>query len=125
LARLELKSATGQTIRQATSDANGNFAFKRVAPGVYAVVSRKKGYKEASAVAISAASGAKPVRLTMESQHPLELPAIVSQLNRARNALSPETGSTVYRFSDKNIDQLPQGDNTALNDIWVFSKSCG
>ena len=54
----------------------------------------------------------------MESEQPLSV-AIIATLNRARNALSPETGSTVYRFTDKNIDQLPQGDNTPLNGVLI------
>ncbi|MDB5774246.1 MAG: tonB dependent receptor family protein [Herbaspirillum sp.] len=41
---------------------------------------------------------------------------IVSErLDRARNGISVETGSSVYRFNQKDIEALPQGDNTAFN----------
>ena len=44
--------------------------------------------------------------------------AVVAQrLNRARNELSPETGGSVYRFSQQAIQDLPQGSNTGLNDV--------
>ena len=44
--------------------------------------------------------------------------AVVAQrLNKARNSLSPETGGSVYRFSEQAIQDLPQGNNTALNQV--------
>ncbi|AOY92451.1 TonB-dependent receptor [Cupriavidus sp. USMAA2-4] len=39
------------------------------------------------------------------------------RLDEARNKLSPETGSSVYRFDKEDIAALPQGDNTALNQV--------
>ena len=44
--------------------------------------------------------------------------AVVAQrLNKARNSLSPETGGSVYRFSEQAIQDLPQGSNTSLNQV--------
>ncbi|MDR3384126.1 TonB-dependent receptor [Cupriavidus basilensis] len=39
------------------------------------------------------------------------------RLDEARNALSPETGSSVYRFDSEDINALPQGENTPLNQV--------
>lgn len=117
--KLELRSAAGKTVGRATSDAQGRFSFRRVEPGIYAVIARKKGFKPATAIITVAGASAKPVRVSMESEKALSLPVIAKRLNEARNALSPETGSTVYRFTDKAINQLPQGDNTPLNDILI------
>jgi outer membrane receptor protein involved in Fe transport len=39
------------------------------------------------------------------------------RLDEARSSLSPETGSTVYRFDKTDIDRLPQGDATPLNQV--------
>ena len=39
------------------------------------------------------------------------------RLDEARNALSPETGSTIYRFDRKDIENLPLGDSTPLNQV--------
>jgi outer membrane receptor protein involved in Fe transport len=40
-----------------------------------------------------------------------------SKLDTARNQLSPDTGSTVYRFSKQDIQNLPQGESTPLNQV--------
>src|SRR5476649_283579 len=39
------------------------------------------------------------------------------RLDEARNGLSPETGSTIYRFDRKDIELLPLGDSTPLNQV--------
>ena len=39
------------------------------------------------------------------------------RLDEARNALSPDTGSTIYRFDKTDIDRLPLGDATPLNEV--------
>ena len=39
------------------------------------------------------------------------------RLDAARNGLSPETGSTIYRFDKQDIANLPLGDSTPLNQV--------
>ncbi|MDB4906921.1 MAG: TonB-dependent receptor [Gemmatimonadetes bacterium] len=39
------------------------------------------------------------------------------RLDAARNELSPETGSTIYRFRQDDIDALPLGNSTPLNQV--------
>ncbi|RFU49403.1 TonB-dependent receptor [Paraburkholderia sp. DHOC27] len=39
------------------------------------------------------------------------------RLNTARNGLQPDVGATVYRFTQADIQALPQGDNTPLNQV--------
>ncbi len=41
----------------------------------------------------------------------------VTRLENARNSLSPQTGGSVYRFGEKDIEDLPQGENTPLNKV--------
>ena len=113
---LELRSSTNKSIGHSTTDAQGKFRFKNVSAGMYTIAARKQGFKPATLIVGEGAP--KPIALAMESERPLNI-AIIATLNQARNALSPETGSTVYRFTDKNIDQLPQGDNTPLNDVLI------
>ncbi|WP_245983192.1 TonB-dependent receptor [Trinickia fusca] len=51
---------------------------------------------------------------------PVELETVTVQaqrLDRARNGLSPDVGSSVYRFSQTDIDALPQGADTPLNQV--------
>ncbi len=116
---LELQSATGATVAHVTSGAAGKFSFRKVAAGTYAVVARRHGFKPATAIVTVGAANPKPVTIALESQEALSTRAIAARMNEARNSLSPETGSTVYRFTEKDIHQLPQGDNTALNDVLV------
>ncbi len=39
------------------------------------------------------------------------------RLDRARSAIEPDLGATVYRFGRGSLETLPQGDNTPLNDV--------
>lgn len=116
---LELRSAASKPVARSSTDRAGKFSFPKVASGVYAIAAHKNGFKPAIEMVTVAATNPKPVKIAMESEQALNLPVIAARLNRARNSLSPETGSTVYRFTDKDINQLPQGDNTALNNVLI------
>ncbi len=78
-------------------------------PGVYAVVAKKASFKPATSIVSVAASGAKPLTLALQSEAALSLAVVAQRLNKARNSLSPETGGSVYRFSEQAIQDLPQG----------------
>lgn len=119
--RLELQSVAGAIVARSISGAKGKFLFRKVAPGIYAIVARKTGFKPATAIVTVAAKNPNNVRLSMQSKEALNLPVIAARMNRARNSLSPETGSTVYRFTGRNISQLPLGDNTSLNDVLIHA----
>jgi outer membrane receptor protein involved in Fe transport len=76
-----------------------------------------KGFKPATAIVTVATGPVAPVALALESAAPLSLAVVAKRLNVARNGLSPETGSSTYRFSEQAITQLPQGENTPLNQV--------
>jgi outer membrane receptor protein involved in Fe transport len=116
-ADVELQDSAGRTIAKAKSDAEGRFTFAGVAPGVYAVVAKETSFKPATAIVSVTAQGAKPTVLALQSEAALSLAVVAQRLNKARNSLSPETGGSVYRFSEQAIRDLPQGNNTALNDV--------
>lgn len=63
----------------------------------------------ASAVQPSIAPAAPVQRVEIVSTH--------QRLDAARNGLSPDTGSTVYRFDQQDIANMPLGDNTPLNQV--------
>jgi len=48
---------------------------------------------------------------------PVEVKGVRQRLDEARSSLSPETGSTIYRFDSADIDKLPLGDATPLNQV--------
>ncbi|MES2228798.1 MAG: TonB-dependent receptor [Pseudomonadota bacterium] len=59
-----------------------------------------------------AASAAAPTQLDR-----VEVKGTRQRLDEARSSLSPETGSTVYRFDKSDIAKLPLGDATPLNQV--------
>ncbi len=115
-AAVTLQDAQGKTAAKTTSDTEGHFTLKGIAPGVYAVVANKKDFKQATAIVTVTKSGAKPVHLALQAKE-LSVAVVAQRLNQARNALSPETGGSVYRFSEQAIQELPQGQNTQLNQV--------
>ena len=64
----------------------------------------------------AAASGAAAQQLA-----PVDVIGVRQRLDAARNSLLPETGSTVYRFRREDIDKLPLGDSTPLNQVILQS----
>jgi outer membrane receptor protein involved in Fe transport len=47
----------------------------------------------------------------------VEVSGTRSRLDAARNGLSPDTGSSITRIDKKDIQNLPQGENTPLNQV--------
>jgi hypothetical protein len=115
-ATVTLQDAQGKTKAKTRSDAEGNFALQGIAPGVYAVVGNKKDFKPATAIVSVTKTGAKPVALALQARE-LSVAVVAKRLNQSRNALSPQTGGSVYTFSQQAIHELPQGNNTPLNQV--------
>jgi len=116
-AELILQSQDGRIIARARSDRSGHFEFADIRPATYAIVANKQGFATAASVVTVTARGTKPVHISMEAQTALNMQVIAKRLDVARNGLSPETGSSVYRFSEKAIQELPQGNNTQMNNV--------
>src|SRR5437870_1819399 len=100
---LILQTGDGKIIGRATSDKTGHFEFRRVAPGIYMVVANHGGFRTAVSKVSVTASGAPPVIVALEAETALNLAVTAAKLEAARNGLSPETGSSVYRFSQQAI----------------------
>jgi outer membrane receptor protein involved in Fe transport len=116
--KLDLQDSKGSVVAHAKSDARGRFSFGAVAAGVYAVIAQKKGFRPATAiVTVTTTHETKPVELALASEAALSVAVVAKRLDVARNALSPETGGSVYRFSQEAIKELPQGTNTSMNDV--------
>ena len=58
-----------------------------------------------------------PTQPPAQTLAPVEVTGTRERLDAARNGLSPETGSTVYRFDRQDIRNLPLGDATPLNQV--------
>jgi outer membrane receptor protein involved in Fe transport len=115
-ANITLKSAAGEVIGNTTSNEEGNFNFSAIAPGTYVVLSDKAGY-EYSTSNVTLQAGVVSTTITLAASQAPEINITVARLDNARNGLSPETGGSVYRFAQKDIQNLPQGDSTPLNQV--------
>ena len=73
---------------------------------------REASGEPASATVAQAAQTGPPQ--TLEA---IEVVAKAKKLDEARNGLSPDTGSTIYRIDQKDIANLPQGESTPLNQV--------
>lgn len=63
---------------------------------------------------------------TVASTDTQQLPAVEivgtrKRLDAARNGLSPDTGSSIYRFDRQDIQNLPMGEDTPLNQLVLQS----
>ena len=114
---LILESVGGKILGHATSDKSGRFQFRHVAPGTYMIVANHGGFKTGASTVTVTASGAPPLTIALEAETALSLAVTAKRLEAARNGLSPETGSSVYRFSEQAIQQLPQGANTQMSGV--------
>ncbi len=116
-AALTLQSSKGQVVGHATSNDAGEFSFNAIPPGSYAVVATSSGFKTATSIVSVSAKGAPPVVLAMEAEKAVSLKVAATRLNQGRNSLSPTTGGSKYTFTQQAIQELPQGDNTSLNQV--------
>ncbi len=57
------------------------------------------------------------------AQDALEYEVKASKLDKSRNNLSPTTGSSSFSFDEKDIENLPQGQATSLNQVLMRAPS--
>ncbi len=116
-AALSLQDSSGKVVAHGTSNDAGAFSFNAIRPGIYAVVATSSGFKTATSIVTVSAKGAAPVALAMEAEKSVSLAVAATRLNQARNSLSPNTGGSKYTFTQQAIQELPQGNNTPLNQV--------
>lgn len=116
-AALSLQGSSGKVIAHSASNDLGEFSFEAIAPGTFAIVATSPGFKTATAIVSVSTKGATPVVVAMEAEKQVSLKVAATRLNRSRNSLSPNTGGSVYTFSQQAIQELPQGNNTPLNQV--------
>jgi outer membrane receptor protein involved in Fe transport len=115
--KLTLKTPAEKVAGEATSDAGGHFVFSGVAPGAYAILGRKTGFEECSAIVTVQAGSVATTTLTLTAQTALEITVQAERLAEARNNLSVKTGSSEYMIDQAAITALPEGANTPMNDV--------
>jgi outer membrane receptor protein involved in Fe transport len=70
----------------------------------------------AAAAAAPAASSSAPAPADAQVQR-VEITGGRERLDAARNGLSPDTGSSIYRIDKEDIQKLPLGESTPLNQV--------
>jgi len=116
-ASVQLQDSNGKPSAAVITNKDGSFTLAAPAPGVYALIVSKESFKGGSRVVTIGKAGAQPVEITLESQAALSLAVVARKLDKARNGLSPVTGGSSYTFNEKALEQLPQGNNTPLNQV--------
>ena len=122
-ASVVLQSSGGAEVGRLQSGDDGSFAFEAVAPGAYSLRAEKSGFQAATAPVRVADRETAAATLVLSSAGPLDVKVSAARLDRARNGLSPKTGSSQYTFQQSDIDALPQGDNTAFNEVLLRAPS--
>jgi outer membrane receptor protein involved in Fe transport len=116
-ASVSLESADGAAIGSTTSDASGHFVFTGISQGTYAVQAEKAAFQaEISVVTVPEGSGASTT-VTLAAQDALQIQIAAERLVQARNGLSPKTGGSTYSFDAGDINNLPLGDSTPMNQV--------
>jgi outer membrane receptor protein involved in Fe transport len=74
---------------------------------------------DAAAVPAQDTNGSTPQspQVATTKSNPIDVNVQAQRLNVARNGLQPDVGASVYRFTQADIEALPQGDNTPLNQV--------
>nr|WP_027802382.1 TonB-dependent receptor [Paraburkholderia dilworthii] len=116
-ATVTLQDSAGASVGEGDTNAIGHFTVGHVAPGTYAVVVSAPGFTSGSSVATTSPGQESSVSIALSKSDTLDVQVNAQRLNRARNDLLPETGSSVYRFSQSDINNLPAGQDTPLNQV--------
>ena len=118
-----LKDATGNAVGSTKSDQQGHFAFSNIAPGSYAISVDKAAFQSESGTITVADEAGATANITMKptvtgSVSTSEAVVVrADRLDRARNGIQVETGSSIYRIGPKEIAAMPQGEDTAFNEV--------
>ncbi len=116
-ASLSLKTAAGDIVSSTQSDAEGRFSFTGVSQGTYAVQAEKTGFQLGTSIVTVSAGTESSTTVTLAAQEALEIQITAERLKAARSDLSPKTGGSSYHFDAADIENLPSGESTPLNEV--------
>ncbi|HEV3423441.1 MAG TPA: TonB-dependent receptor [Paraburkholderia sp.] len=114
---VSIQDADGHTLAQTHTGHDGSFVLPDVQPGTYAVAVSAKGFGANTSIATVDSGTPHPLTVALEKGSAMDVNVQAQRLNVARNGLQPEVGASVYRFTQADIQALPQGDNTPLNQV--------
>jgi hypothetical protein len=116
-AAVSIQDADGHTLAQTHTRHDGSFVLPGVQPGTYAVTIGATGFGANTSIATVGDSTPAPLKVALEKGTAMDVNVQAQRLNVARNGLQPEVGASVYRFTQADIQALPQGGNTPINQV--------
>jgi hypothetical protein len=116
-ALITLRALDGRTVAHALSGAQGTFELRVNYSGVYDLIVRKGGFKNAEWTEVLQDRTKIALDLVMESQQALTMPVTAARI-RAQNGLSA-SGTNKYTLTSNDIANLPQGEATSLNEVML------
>lgn len=122
-ASVSLKAADGHTVATARSDAQGRFRFSDIAPGTYAVIADQPSFQTGTSIVTVAPEAGATTTVTLTGNQALDIQITERRLERARNGISIETGSSIYRIDQQDIARLPLGENAPFNQVILQAPS--
>ncbi|MDR3390185.1 MAG: TonB-dependent receptor [Sulfuriferula sp.] len=114
---VELQSPDGKAWGRTHTDGEGAFSFNRIPAGTYAVVANKAEFQTGTDIVTLTAAAGKTSKITLASTQALEVKVAAKKLDRARNGIAVDTGSSNYHIGANDIAALPQGASTPLNQV--------
>jgi outer membrane receptor protein involved in Fe transport len=116
-AAVSIQDADGNAVAHASTGRDGHFALSGIAPGTYAVTVVATGFGGNTRIETIGEKESNTLDVALEKGGTLDVNIEQKRLDRARNGLSPDIGASVYRFAQADIETLPQGENTPLNQV--------
>ena len=116
-ASVSVQDAQGHTLAQTHTGHDGSFVVQNVQPGTYAVTVDANGFGTNTRIATVDNGAPPPMKVMLEKGSTMDVSVQAQRLNEARNGLQPDIGASVYRFTQDDIQNLPQGANTPLNQV--------
>ncbi|MDB5985786.1 MAG: TonB-dependent receptor [Nevskia sp.] len=113
-AKVQLLDDSGKLVAQSRTANDGSFAIQGVVAGHFTLTASKPGIDPISARVEVAAGGTAEIKLSTATELS-SVNVVAKRFERARNELSPSTGSSQYVFDHQAIENLPEGENTPLN----------
>jgi outer membrane receptor protein involved in Fe transport len=118
-AGVRLQAADGHVIATTNSNSTGHYEFPNVAVGTYQLSVSKSAFQPATGIVTVAAKTGATAAVTLGSSQALQLEVRAKRLDVERNTISVETGSSSYRMQSKDIQALPLGRSTPLNQVML------
>lgn len=115
--QINLQNAQGGILSTAQTNEKGIYSFKDLHSGTYALEAQKPGFSTGVGISVVDQTGSTKTDITLASEEALEIDLFANLVETQRIEVSSKTGGSKYHLTAKDIDQLPQGDGTPLNQV--------